>query len=154
MFFQNHCRSLRRRRSWEQTRGRKKQIQYPEELERTGNKEGIQRAWSRVTCEVWGQKFIVTLQEKNSTPRRLSETDWREIGSSGDTLRNLKGKNKQLWNIHNFSEDWNKKNYALSWSDRDFSKILSLLQHWWRGAPECPCWQISRHALNTGFKDW
>ena len=32
MFFQNHCRSLRRRRSWEQTWGRKKKIQYPEEF--------------------------------------------------------------------------------------------------------------------------
>ena len=41
VFFQNHCRSLRRRRSWEQTRGRKKQIQYPEELGRTGNKEKL-----------------------------------------------------------------------------------------------------------------
>ena len=74
MFFQNHCRSLRRRRSWEQTRGRKKQIQYPQELGRTRNKEGIQRVWSRVTREGWRQNFIVTFQENNSAPRKLS--DW------------------------------------------------------------------------------
>ena len=52
----------------------------PKELGRTGNKKEIQRTWSRATREGWGQNFILTFQETNSAPRKLSDWLKSELG--------------------------------------------------------------------------
>ena len=100
--FQNLCRSHRRRRSLEQTRGWNW-----EELEARRESKARDLEWPAMgggkTSLLHSKKKI--LHQENY----LTEAEWREIGSSGDTLRNLKRKNKQLWKIHKFSEDWNKR---------------------------------------------
>ena len=109
MFFQN---SLADRSVGEdpgnKSEGLENKYSIPKELGRTGNKKGIQRAWSQVTREGWGQNFILTFQETKFYTKEII-WNWREIGPRGDTLRNWKRENKQLWNIHNFSEDRNKR---------------------------------------------
>ena len=96
MFFQNPCGSQRRREILEtNARAEKNRYSIPEELRRTGNKEGTTRVISNDPRGLGAKLHFYTPRKK--------------ILHQENYLRNRKRKNKQLWNIYNFSEDQKKR---------------------------------------------